>query len=702
MAGGGGRLEKLAAILAAERERWPLWLPVAFGLGVAAFFALTVDPPPHVAWGIAAVAGLCGWFARGRPVGLACAAGLCALALGFAAAERRTMELDAPMLTRPLGPLALAGRVAEVEGAGAALRVTVDRLRADPSERTAAAARLPNAARLRLAANQERPPVGAAVTFRARLLPSSPPAAPGAYDFQRHAYFQGLGATGFVVGAMTVTAPPPGRFAGGLALEMERWREIIAERVERHVAGAAGGVVGALMHGEKAFVPPDAMQNIRDSGLAHLLAISGLHIGLVAGIVMFTVRALLALIPYVALRWPCKKIAAICGLAAAVAYTLLVGPSAPALRSTLMTGLALAAIMADRNPFSMRLIAFAAVVVMAFMPESLSGPSFQMSFAAVAALIAVYEVAAAPLARLRERTGPILYPALFFGGLALTSVVASLATAPFSMLHFQSVAVYGVFSNLAAVPITGFWIMPLLLVAYALMPFGWEGWPLVAAGWGVEAILRIAEWTAGLPGAVLNAPAMPAAGLALTVGGGLWLALWRTRWRHWGWLPLAAGLVSPWAAERPDALISADGALTAVRLDDGRLALSSGRAAKFEAEIWLRRDGWSTSEINMKRAGWPPRGASPDGVLRCDAEGCLYRRAGRTVAFLRRPGAQGEDCAAADVVVAAFQISRRCAAGLVLDAKALRERGAHALYIRGEGVFVRTVNEERGNRPWTR
>lgn len=701
MAGGGLVFGKLAAILAAERERWPLWLPVAFGLGVAGFFALTFDPPPYVAWGLAALAGLGGWLARDRPLTLAFAAGVCALALGFAAAERRTMELDAPMLTRPLGPVALIGRVAAVEGTGAALRVTVAELRTDPP--AAAADKLPRKVRLRLAADQERPPVGAAVAFRARLLPSSPPAAPGAYDFQRHAFFQGLGATGFVVGAMTVTAEPPPRFAGGLALEMERWREIIAQRVAAHVEDpAAGGIVGALMHGEQSFVPAGAMQAMRDSGLAHLLSISGLHIGLVAGIVMYAVRALLALVPYVALRWPCKKIAAVCGLLAAAAYTGLVGPSAPALRSTLMTGLALAAVMADRNPFSMRLVAFAAVAVMAFMPESLSGPSFQMSFAAVAALIAAYEVIAGPLARWREGVGPALAPALFLGGLAFTSAVASLATAPFSLYHFQSVAVYGVLSNLAAVPITSFWVMPLLLLAYVLTPFGWEGWPLAAAGWGVEGIVRIAEWTAGLPGAVLSAPAMPPAGLALTVAGGLWLLLWRTRWRLLGVPALLAGLLSPMAADRPDALIAEDGALMAVRLDDGRLALSSARAAKFEAETWLRRDGWSRDAIKAGAPVWPERGATPDGALRCDAEGCLYRRNGRVLALARRPGALAEDCAAADAVAAAFAAGRRCAAGLVVDAAALRKHGAHALYLREGGVWARTVNEARGNRPWTR
>lgn len=686
------------AVLSAERERWLLWFPVGVGVGIAAFFALPTDPPPHVAWPAVAAAVAAVWFARARPVLLALAVAVFAAALGFAAADRRTWSEAAPVVTRAVGPLPLTGRVAAMEGGPRNARIVLEDVRIDrwPPERT------PRKIRLRYAGGGERPAPGATVALRARLLPSSPPAAPGAYDFQRHAFFQGIGATGFVVGPVVAVAPPPQGLAGGPALEMERWREIIAARVSAVLSGGAGGIAGALMHGEQSFVPDDAMQAMRDSGLAHLLSISGLHIGLVAGIVMYVVRAGLALFPYVALRWPCKKIAAVCGLSAAVAYTMLVGPSAPTIRSTLMTGLALAAVMTDRNPFSMRLVAFAAVVVMLFAPESMAGPSFQMSFAAVAALIAVYERISGPIARFRASVGPVWNAGVYAGSLALTSVVATVATAPFSLYHFQSIAVYGVLANMIAVPLTGVWIMPLILIIYILMPFGLEGPVLVALGWGVDVVLLVAEQTAALPGAVASFPAMPVAGLAATVLGGCWLLIWKGKQRWWGAAVVALGLSSPAFADRPDVLINDDGRLTAVRLDDGRLALSTGRAERFTAETWLRRDGLSRGELAAGAPIWPERGRTPDGSLSCDAESCLYRRNGRTVALVRRPGALAEDCASSDAVATALQAGRRCKAPTVVDEAALRRGGAVAFYVRESGVEALSVNDLRGDRIWTR
>lgn len=688
----------LAAALSAERGRHLLWFPVGVGLGVAGYFALPADPPPFVAWGVAIASAAAIYVARARPALLALVAAVFAVALGFGAAERRTLAQNGVSVTRPVGPLPLIGRVAAMEGGPRNARIILENVRIDGRDPKTT----PQKIRLRHSGDGERPPPGALVALRARLLPSSPPATPGAYDFQRYAFFQEIGALGFVAGPVTVIEPPPPRFAGGVELEMERWREIIAARVDAALSGGAAGIAGALMHGEQSFVPDDAMQAMRDSGLAHLLSISGLHIGLVAGIVIYIVRAGLALFPYAALRWPCKKIAAVCGLAAAAAYTLLVGPSAPAIRSTLMTGLALAAVMTDRNPLSMRLVAFAAVVVMLFTPENLAGPSFQMSFAAVVALIAVYEVVAAPIARFRAAVGPTWRVGLYMGSLAFTSVVASLATAPFSLYHFQSVAIYGVLANMVAVPLTGVWIMPLILLIYALMPFGLEQPALIALGWGVEAVLIVAQWTAALPGAVANFPAMPLAGLAATVVGGLWLAIWRGRWRWWGTPLIVAGMLSPCVAERPDILISDDGRLAAVRLYDGRLALSNGRAERFVAETWLRRDGWSRAEIAAGAPVWPERGRTPDGALSCDAESCLYRKHGRVAALPRRLGAAAEDCATADAVVTALQIGRRCKAPLVVDETALRRGGAYALTVRPDGVYARSVNQERGDRPWTR
>ena len=258
-------------------------------------------------------------------------------------------------------------------------------------------------------------------------------------------------------------------------------------------------------------------------GLAHLLSISGLHIGLVAGILLFGLRAGLALIPPLALRIPTKKVAAIAALAATGGYVLLAGAPVPAQRAFVMTAIVMVAILTDRSALTMRLIAWAAAAVALVRPEAVLGASFQMSFAAVTALIATHEA----LAKKRSRGPRTLASRVTreLAAVALTSFIAGTATAPFAAYHFHRLADYGVLANLVAVPITGFWVMPLAILAFALMPFGLEGWALVPMGWGIEAIIVVAQWVAALPGAAVQVPAMPSAALAVVVVGGLWVRL---------------------------------------------------------------------------------------------------------------------------------------------------------------------------------
>ncbi|MGQ9367497.1 ComEC/Rec2 family competence protein [Azospirillum sp. ST 5-10] len=680
---------RLAALAAAERDRWALWTPAGLGAGAAVYFALPAEPS---AWaGVAAppLAAVLAIALRRRPALLLPALALLAVALGFAAAQLRTALVAAPLLERPTGVVAVTGRVVGVERLARGGRLVLE----GPTIAGLAAEATPRRVRVRVAGDP--PPPGAMVGLRASLRAPSAPAAPGAFDFRRHAFFEGIGGVGYAVAAPTLlAAPPPGGWPA-VRVAFEAARDAVAARVAAVLGGPEAGITTALLNGEPAGIPEPALQAMRDSGLAHLLSISGLHIGLVAGLVFFAVRALLALAEPLALRWPIKKIAAAAGLAAAVAYTLMVGAPVPTLRSVLMTGLILAAVMLDRDPFSMRLVAFAAAVVLLVLPDSLLGPSFQMSFAAVVALIATYELAAPALRRWRSGQGWAGRAVLYLGGVALTSVVASAATTPFALFHFQTIAFYGVLANMLAVPVTSFWVMPAGLFAYLLMPLGLEEPALAAMGWGVSAILWTAETVSALPGATAPVPAMPLWGLSAVTLGGLWLTLWRRPWRVLGVAGLALGLVSPALAGRPDVLVAGEGDLVAVRAADGTLSFSSARGQRFVAEVWLRRDG-----ARARGAPWPAAGRSADGRLACDALGCLYRAGGRTVALARAPEALAEDCAAADAVVSA-EAAGRCAAAAVIDRWHRWRRGGHALYLSPDGVRVEDVRSGRGERPWT-
>ena len=324
------------------------------------------------------------------------------------------------------------------------------------------------------------------------------------------------------------------------------------------------------------------------------------------------------------------------------------------------------------------------------------GASFQLSFAAVVALIAIYEANRSRWREWHAGASPAAKVALYLAGVALTSAVAGLATAPFSLFSFQQVQWYGVLANMVAVPITAFWVMPWAILACAMAPVGMHALPMEAMGWGISAILFAAEQVASLPGAVSRVPAMPGWGLGAITIGGLWLTLWRRSWRWFGSLAIAGGLFSIAVADDPDIIVSGDGKLVATRGSDGTLALLSDRAARYTAATWLRRDGQDVSYT------WPKNGMSSDGSISCDSLGCLYRAGSQRAAIIKDRQAVEEDCRNADLVIGLVALGRRCRAPTVIDWFDLRRDGAHAFYLRANGIDFETVRSRRGDRPWSR
>jgi competence protein ComEC len=344
----------------------------------------------------------------------------------------------------------------------------------------------------------------------------------------------------------------------------------------------------------------------------------------------------------------------------------------------------------------MRLVAWAAFAVLLIAPESLLSPSFQMSFAAVIALIAAWEASRERIASWRAQAGWPRRAAIWLIGVSMTTLVAGFATAPYALYHFNRFTAYGLAANLLAIPLTGLWVMPWAVAAFVLLPFGLERWALVPMGWGAEGIVAIAREVSSWDGAVALWPAMPMWGLVAATIGGLWLCLWQTRWRMAG-LPLVVlGLVSMTFDRTPDILVSGDARLIAVRGADGMLQLSSARAGRIARETWLRRAGQSeTPEL------WPRAGRSADGALTCDSASCLYTARERAVAFVQHASALAEDCRHADIVIASVPVRRRCgSADLVIDRFALWRNGGHAIWLERDAIRVESVRAARGERPW--
>jgi competence protein ComEC len=675
----------LIAQLLEERERWFLWLPVALGSGVALYFSLPIEPSPALGPILLLMITAAAWLVlrHGPPGSMPLWLGLGAVALGLSVASLRTQLVSAPVLERR-GAYMLDGRVLLVEERVRGQRLLLDQPRIEDIE--AAATPL----RVRVSRRDGEPPViaGDRVRMRAMLMPPSPPGAPHGFDFARHAFFEQLGAVGYALGdVQRIEQAHQWTWQLGLA----RLRQHIAGTIAAAVPGDPGAVATALLTGLRGAIPEHVWHDMQVAGIAHLLAISGLHLGLVAGTLFFAVRFALALSPPLALRLPTKKIAAALALAGAFVYLLLTGMTVPTQRAFTMTALMLIAVMADRNPFSMRLVAWAALVVLLFEPESLLGASFQMSFAAVVGLIAVYETGVGQ--RPDRAAGLDRRFALYVGGVALTTLIASAATAPFAIYHFGRLPTYGVIGNLIAVPLTAFWIMPMGLLGLILLPVGLGGVCFMLMGQGVELILAVAGTIAQWPGAALHLAQPPIAALIATIAGGLWLCLWRRPWRRLGLLGIALGVGLMVLARPPDLLVDRRGQIVAVRLDDGRLAISPWRRDRWITGGWLRSAGQDEA------APWPEDGAG-DEDLRCDALGCVVGRLGQRIALARRPEALEEDCALVDLVISYPRIEH-CPNGTpLIGPNALWHAGGLALWVGRDGIETTSVREVRGERPW--
>ena len=675
-------------LLVAERERWFLWLPVVFGLGCAACFALPSLPP--LGLGIAAVLlglglllatmGLSGRSREGAVAGLAV---LAALALGFGLAVARTHTVTAPVLQRE-GTYAVEGRIIGIEETARGARVLMDRLLIERLD----AARTPMRIRINLRGKVPLRP-GDRIAVRARLQPPMGPVMPGGFDYARQAWFEQLGALGYGFGAPRVV----GRADDGAALAIARLRASISERITRWAPGDAGAVSAALLTGVRAGITDEVWRDFQVSGLAHILSISGLHMVLVAAVTVAGLRYTLALIPPLALRVPVRKIAAVVAIGVTAFYMALAGGTVPTQRSFLMIAVGLIGVLTDRDPFSMRLLAIAALLVLAWRPEALLGASFQLSFSAVMALVAVYESRAVrERLRGREDDRMVMRIGRYVIGVTATTLIASTATAPLGAFHFQTVPTYGVLANLLAVPVTSFWIMPMGMLSVLAMPLGLEEWCIPAMAWGVDALLLIAHLTAALPGASITVGLMPAASLALISIGGLWICLWRERWRGLGVVPLAAGLAIGLLHRAPDMLVSRDFEMLAVTMPDGRVALVEWSRDRLVRESWLRGLGSNAEPLRIEPL------AGDSGGLACDLAGCVLQREGHAVSVVRRSDALREDCRRADLVLSR---SGSCRSGAAFRGWwDLYDGGGVAIGIGREGPQVRTVNEARGDWPW--
>ncbi len=651
-----------------QHGRFTLFLPVFLAVGMLAYFDLTFEP--SLAWSCAALAATVAAVPALWRWAIPRAAALCAASAttGFTLACLAT-AIAPPFPDLPRHAVTLSGRLAAVEALPEGQRITLAAASLDD------APPLARSVRIRLRTTDAAPlSPGDLVQVRAMLRPPAPPDYPGGRDTQREAFFDGLAAYGFALG-------PAQRLSPAARGWWQALRTRVAARLMAGLPGPRGAIAATLLTGIGTAIPPRERAAFQDSGLAHLLAVAGLHIGIVMGLVFATTRFGLAAWEHAALYWPTRQIAALAALASGALYLALTGAHVPIMRSFAMACLLTLGVLTGRRAVSLRGLALAAVALLVLSPASVVGVSFQMSFSAVLALIAGYELARPALARLPD--GWWRRPLLHGAGLVLTSLLAGTASMPFAAYHFGRATLYYVPANMLAVPLTAAWVMPWGLTSLALMPLGLERIALVPMGWGISMLQAVAHTVAAWPGAVVGVAQMPAWGLALVAAGLAWAGLWRGWLRLAGVAPLLAGLACPLLVHPPDVLVTPQASVIALRVGGHTLVEASATATPFEVQAPGRVWGGTTE----------PLGGT--GPATCTAAACRASIRGRPVVLAQRPDAA--TCAAA-LVVSASWLHLPCGA-TVLDRSTVADGSAEA-WVDPDAVRVLTDATARGRRPW--
>jgi competence protein ComEC len=689
----------LRAQVALQAHRTVLWGAVAFGAGCGIYFKLMREPSAWAVYPLAALAVAIALVARRftpRPVALA-ALFLAVAASGVAVAKWRTDIVAAPIVPPNLGVAEVEGYVVDVVGSGprgAKVLIApayVDRLAAKDTP-----------IRLRLVLNGPAPAPGSAIALKAILDPPPPPSGPGAHDFPRDFYFRSIGGVGLALGEARPVdlGAPPWRLKVAMAVNRLRWT--LAQRIADAVGPDEAGPAVAMTTGEDAYLTEEQRAAMRDAGLAHLLAIGGLHMGIVAGFVFFLIRLSVAAWPWLALRVNGKKVAAGAGLITVAVYLLLSGAAPSAERAAITASTAFTAILLNRKAITFNALAIAAILVLLLRPESIVGASFQMSFSATMALVALAE---AWPHRIREIKAP--WPILFvqrtgswIGAGLLASFVAGAATGPFSIYQFNTTANYGVVGNALEMPISTFITLPALALGAVLQTVGLGGPVLWVADVGLKWTLAIGRWVSSLPFAVTTVSSPPTIALPVSFLGVCFVSLWRGKLR-WLGLPLALAVFWWPRLPAPDVWVAADGGNAIVRSGTYAVILRP-QIKQFDTDLWTKRRGLQP---------FPDPVAAMTARFDCDRAACKARAGApfRVAGWWRKqtpPDTRFQGlCAGADLMIVRGRVERlppACAGTLLLDGLDFQRGGAVELWRTRTGWSGRWSADLRGDRPWSR
>ena len=564
-----------------EQTRWIALVPILFGIGIGIYFALPFEPKYWVTLLIIEFLLFVFYLLRRNTALHLPLYGLLLITLGFANAQLHTVYQSRRVEMLSNTVTYISGKVVDVsKSTRGKIRYTLEN--ASDFDKP-----LKGKFRITSMTKDNDFEIGDCVETAAKLLEASPLPLKNSFDLSRKYFFDGLSATGYTLGDTFKIACPENMKSSDFMLAVNEFRGKTAACINKELPIDEAGIIDALLVGEKSYIPQQITDNYRNSGLAHFLAVSGLHLGTIAGLVFFLVRLLISLFPFLALRYDGKKIAAVFSILFAFMYLLISGAAIPAQRAFIMVSTVLVGVMFNRQAISLRMVSFAALMVLIISPAALVSVSFQMSFAAVTALVVFYEKFAQKISAWSYDCGFIMKAFYYLIGVVICDFVASIATSPFAIYHFQRLALYTSLGNLLAGPLIAFWVMPSILVCLAVLPFGILIYPLKILAYGIGIMNYITAYVAALPYSVLYVHSLEFSGFLMIVCGSIWLCVWQKNWRYCGVIAIIAGCLTMFGKPVPDAIISFDGNGVALRDQSGAMTLVPlGRANNWTREIW--------------------------------------------------------------------------------------------------------------------
>ncbi|MDE2385803.1 MAG: ComEC/Rec2 family competence protein [Alphaproteobacteria bacterium] len=675
------------ACIKAQERHLLLYVPMFLIAGNWAYFQLSFEPGVEALLVLAALAAALLLAKRGNValflVGI--------VLLGFCATQFRALMVATPMLRGPTNGVIAGGYVADYEnkaGGARELIIAVEEATGIPDGEQPKRIRIyaPGTGSLQ---------IGDYITFEAYLSPLPRPVQPGGFDYGRMLYFQSIGAGGRMIGPPAVEERPvPWRYQ--YRRIFRGLRQAISSRITAVIPGAVGHLADSMVSGERAGIPAEMNTSLQISGLAHIISISGLHMSMVAGGVFWAVRALLAFIPFFALNFPIKKIAAVAALVVGLFYTLLADSGSATERSYLMIAVMFFAVLIDRPAISLRNLAIAAIIILLVTPEESVGASFQMSFLAVMGLSGFAEwqrqrqTHAPPkqmplAARLRHKAWHFTVVS------ALTTLVAGGTSTIAAAYHFDRLSPYSVIANGVTLPVSEALVMPPALVAVLLMPLGLEYYPLKVMELGLALTMKVSDWIATWPGSNLMVAKPHVAGIVLMALGAGLVAAGIGRMRQAGLAVALLGLLATQLSSRPAILIEDRAATVAILTPQGRYTFAQGAKNKFVGSKWLQGNGETVSlDEASSGSGWD-----------CTSGDCFSDLAPLSVAYLREKSGQGLYCPPTEIIIADFPLHHQCReARLVIDRIDVWRSGAQAISFAGSRYILKTARAEQGNRPW--